>query len=215
MRRGCVFIVEKRNEFLIPRIRRAIWRVAVPVGIAAILAPIGAVTQMQSQYVLTAARSAGHPYVSSALAVDVLPQSVFTPTVTLYNQQGLAVAQEIEILSAPSPRVLAAPPVAPAPPTPPPAPPSPPAATTVSVVTYGQRGVISWYGSPAGTCASPYLPFGTVVTVTNFGNGLSTHCVVNDRGPYVTGRILDLSPATFSQIAPLGQGLFSGGISWA
>lgn len=184
----------------------------VPVGIAAVLAPIGAVTQAQSQYILTASRSAGRPYVSTASAVDVLPQSVSTPTVTLYQQEGLVVAQEIETLSAPSPRVLAVPPVAPVPPTPPP---SPPVATTVSVVTYGQKGVISWYGSPAGTCASPYLPFGTVVTVTNFGNGLSTHCIVNDRGPYVTGRILDLSPVTFSQIAPLGQGLFFGGISWA
>jgi rare lipoprotein A len=73
---------------------------------------------------------------------------------------------------------------------------------------------VSWYGSPAGTCASPSLPFGTVVTVTNAYSGASTNCVVNDRGPYVGGRILDLSPASFANIAPLGQGLTQAVLHW-
>jgi rare lipoprotein A (peptidoglycan hydrolase) len=75
-----------------------------------------------------------------------------------------------------------------------------------------QVGWVSWYGSPAGTCASPWLPFGTVVHIA-YG-GVSTTCVVDDRGPYLDGRILDLSPATFSQLAWLGTGVIDVTLSW-
>jgi len=50
--------------------------------------------------------------------------------------------------------------------------------------------------------------------VTNASTGASTQCVVNDRGPYVGGRILDLSPASFANIAPLGQGLTEAVLHW-
>ncbi|ANI90744.1 hypothetical protein A9P82_11325 [Arachidicoccus ginsenosidimutans] len=43
------------------------------------------------------------------------------------------------------------------------------------------------------TAASKTLPFGTHVTVTNLSNGKSVKVRINDRGPFVKGRIIDLS----------------------
>jgi rare lipoprotein A len=45
------------------------------------------------------------------------------------------------------------------------------------------------------TAAHPDLPFGTVVRVTNHGNGHTVLVRINDRGPFVRGRIIDVSPA--------------------
>jgi rare lipoprotein A (peptidoglycan hydrolase) len=44
------------------------------------------------------------------------------------------------------------------------------------------------------TAAHKSLPMGSRVTVTNKRNGRSTTVRINDRGPYVTGRVIDLSP---------------------
>jgi rare lipoprotein A len=85
-----------------------------------------------------------------------------------------------------------------------PPPPPPPVAS--------KTGVVSWYPSPAGTCASPSLPFGTIVTIND--GWAQTTCRVDDRGPYIDGRILDLSPYSFSQIASLGTGIVWAKISW-
>ncbi len=49
--------------------------------------------------------------------------------------------------------------------------------------------------SGALTAAHRTLPFGTEVRVTNVGNGRSVVVRVNDRGPFVRGRIIDLTPA--------------------
>ncbi|MGH6794655.1 MAG: septal ring lytic transglycosylase RlpA family protein [Methylocella sp.] len=43
------------------------------------------------------------------------------------------------------------------------------------------------------TCAHRSLPFGTHVRVTNLSNNRSAVLVVDDRGPYITGRIIDIS----------------------
>jgi len=48
--------------------------------------------------------------------------------------------------------------------------------------------------------ASKTLPIGTEAKVTNLGTGQSARVVIEDRGPYVKGRIVDLSPATAEQI---------------
>ena len=45
------------------------------------------------------------------------------------------------------------------------------------------------------TCAHKTLPFGTVLRVTNLANGRSVNVRVNDRGPFVAGREIDLSKA--------------------
>jgi rare lipoprotein A len=48
--------------------------------------------------------------------------------------------------------------------------------------------------------ASRTLPLGTVARVTNLETGRSAVVTIQDRGPYVAGRIIDLSPATAQQI---------------
>ncbi len=75
-------------------------------------------------------------------------------------------------------------------------------------------GLASWYGSPAGTCASPSLAFGTVLTVTDVSTGASTRCTVDDREAHNPGRVVDLSPATFSELASLSVGVIEVRISW-
>ena len=48
--------------------------------------------------------------------------------------------------------------------------------------------------------ASKTLPLGTVAKVTNLETGQSTAVTIQDRGPYVRGRIIDLSPSTAREI---------------
>jgi rare lipoprotein A len=48
--------------------------------------------------------------------------------------------------------------------------------------------------------ASKSLPLGTVAKVTNLETGQSTAVTIQDRGPYVPGRIIDLSPSTAKEI---------------
>lgn len=82
-----------------------------------------------------------------------------------------------------------------------------------------QSGKSSWYGpgfegkktasgrifhSSEMTCAHRTLPFGTRILVTS--GSRSVEVVVTDRGPYVKGRILDLSHAAMERLAP-GKGL--------
>lgn len=50
------------------------------------------------------------------------------------------------------------------------------------------------------TAAHKSLPFGTVVRVTNLSNGKSVDVRINDRGPYIKGRHIDLSKAAFKEI---------------
>jgi len=57
------------------------------------------------------------------------------------------------------------------------------------------------------TAAHKTLPFGTEVKVTNLTNGKSVTVRINDRGPFVKGRIIDLTKTAFSQIANLDRGV--------
>jgi rare lipoprotein A len=57
------------------------------------------------------------------------------------------------------------------------------------------------------TAAHRTLPFGTVVRVTNLGNGKSTVVRVTDRGPFVANRIIDLSYAAAREIESIGPGV--------
>lgn len=56
------------------------------------------------------------------------------------------------------------------------------------------------------TCANKSLPFNTILKVTNLSNGLSVQVRVNDRGPFVTGRELDLSKAAAQKIGMIKSG---------
>jgi rare lipoprotein A len=74
-------------------------------------------------------------------------------------------------------------------------------------------GQVTYYDHPAGTCASPWVAFGTVVRITNPANGESVTCVVNDREAD-RERSIDLATATFAEIAPLSQGVIDAELSW-
>jgi hypothetical protein len=95
----------------------------------------------------------------------------------------------------------------------------PPTTTTTTVVPTAallgteETGQVTYYDHPAGTCASPWLPFGTVVRITNPANDESVTCVVNDREAD-TERSIDLATATFAEIAPLSQGVIEAELSW-
>jgi rare lipoprotein A len=54
--------------------------------------------------------------------------------------------------------------------------------------------------SGAHTAAHRTLPFGTMVQVTNRDNGRSITVRINDRGPFLRGRVIDLAPADASQL---------------
>ncbi len=57
------------------------------------------------------------------------------------------------------------------------------------------------------TAASRDLPLGARVTVTNHENGKSVEVTVNDRGPYVDGRVIDLSKTAARKIGIAGHGI--------
>jgi rare lipoprotein A len=65
------------------------------------------------------------------------------------------------------------------------------------------------YNAYGKSVAHRSLPFGTRLRVTNQRNGKSVIVRVNDRGPYIHGRTLDLSYGAFSSIAHPGQGVAS------
>ncbi len=85
-------------------------------------------------------------------------------------------------------------------------------------------GKASWYGSKyhgkltasgerynmrAYTAAHKTLPFGTIVRVTNRTNNKSVDVKINDRGPFVEGRVIDLSQKAFSKIGSINQGVIA------
>lgn len=64
-----------------------------------------------------------------------------------------------------------------------------------------------WFNPNAMTAAHKTLPFGTKVRVTNKNNGKSVVVTINDRGPYVAGRVIDLSKAAAHAISMQGSGV--------
>ena len=83
-------------------------------------------------------------------------------------------------------------------------------------------GLASWYGEECNgnptasgesvdmtalTAAHRELPFGTKIRVTNLYNSRSTVVRVNDRGPNIVGRVVDLSSAAAQRLGYLKQGL--------
>jgi rare lipoprotein A len=64
-----------------------------------------------------------------------------------------------------------------------------------------------WFNPNAMTAAHKTLPFGTRVRVTHLRNGRSVVVRINDRGPFIRGRIIDLSRAAAGVIGMTGQGV--------
>lgn len=94
------------------------------------------------------------------------------------------------------------------PPSPPEPEPEPPPLDCPQASQYREEGIASWYGRThhgkktasgvpfdmnALTAAHRRLPLGTRVKVTNLANGRAVELLINDRGPYIRGRILDAS----------------------
>ena len=97
------------------------------------------------------------------------------------------------------------------------------------VVAGGQCGGASWYGpgfhgkktasgqrfnENAMTAAHRTLPFGTVVKVIDQRTSKSIRVTINDRGPFIRGRIIDLSKAAASRLGTKDAGVGSVCISW-
>ena len=90
--------------------------------------------------------------------------------------------------------------------------------TFASVAEAADCGRASWYAltsktasgermNPAKlTAAHKSLRFGTKLKVTNANNGKSVVVRINDRGPFIRGRVLDLSKAAASQIGMISSG---------
>jgi len=87
---------------------------------------------------------------------------------------------------------------------------------------YVEQGIASWYGVPfhgrraangevydmnQPTAAHRTLPFGSMVRVTNLDNGRQTEVRVTDRGPFVEGRVIDLSFAAARLVDMVGAGI--------
>jgi rare lipoprotein A len=102
--------------------------------------------------------------------------------------------------------------------------PQPRRSTQVAVgpVRFEIKGMASWYGpgfhgrrSASGerynqnamTAAHRSLPFGTRVVVTNLNNGRSVVVRINDRGPFVRGRVIDLSAAAARVLGMMQNGV--------
>ncbi len=70
------------------------------------------------------------------------------------------------------------------------------------------QGMGTWYSYTGKlAAASLSLPLGSYARVTNSDNGKSVIVVINDRGPYGKGRIIDLDRVAFEQIASIGAGV--------
>lgn len=63
------------------------------------------------------------------------------------------------------------------------------------------------FNTRAMTAAHPTLPFGTRLRVTNVTNGRSVVVRINDRGPYVPGRVVDLSESAAESLGMVEQGV--------
>ena len=63
------------------------------------------------------------------------------------------------------------------------------------------------YNKQALTAAHKTLPLGTKVRVTNVRNGESVDVEITDRGPFVKGRVIDLSKAAANELGMVGSGL--------
>jgi len=57
------------------------------------------------------------------------------------------------------------------------------------------------------SAAHKTLPFGTIVRVTNLDNGKSVEARINDRGPFVKNRVIDLSKGAAKKIDMIGAGV--------
>ncbi len=83
------------------------------------------------------------------------------------------------------------------------------------MATSSLTGTATWYryaGQPSDECASPTLPMGTHLTVTDVATGVVAYCVVMDREE--ANRAVDLAPDVFEQLSDLSTGTVTVTVSW-
>lgn len=89
------------------------------------------------------------------------------------------------------------------------------------IFAFSQEGIASWYGGKFHgrktangetydmnqvSAAHKSLPFGTIVNVQNLDNGKTIQVRINDRGPFIEGRIIDLSKRAAEAIGLMNSG---------
>lgn len=166
----------------------------------------------------------------------IFRRACIQPPLFLFHRQALLLAlasllalagcaHRNPVAQAPAPTPIPPAPNAPVPPRYPSAPPSgppPPAERRPAIPgEYVEEGMASWYGPQFDghrtsdgevydmhqfTAAHRTLPFGTLLRVTNLSNGLQTEVRINDRGPFVANRIIDLSLSAAKAIQMVGTG---------
>jgi hypothetical protein len=95
--------------------------------------------------------------------------------------------------------------------------PAPTTTTTAPAPSHSASGIATWYNWNSGQCASPWLPHGTEVTVTNQANGATASCLVTDTEAAGGSHVIDLDTSVFEAIAGpegLSAGALSVTISW-
>ena len=100
-------------------------------------------------------------------------------------------------------------------------------AATLAAQSYYEVGIASWYGPGfhgkrtangeiydmyALTAAHKTLPFGTIVRVVDLDTGRSVVVRINDRGPFIKGRIIDLSYRAAQELGMVKKGLAKVGL---
>ena len=127
----------------------------------------------------------------------------------------VALAASLALASACASRASRSPSPSPSPTAPEPAPQS---------SAWTEEGLASWYGGGDGfdgkptasgeifdtfqfTAAHRELPLGTIVDVTNIETGVTVRVRINDRGPFVRGRIIDVSRAAAQRLGMIGPGV--------
>jgi rare lipoprotein A (peptidoglycan hydrolase) len=88
------------------------------------------------------------------------------------------------------------------------------AAVTAAESARSREGIATWYAWHPGQCASPFLPHGTLLTVTDLTTHKTIQCLVTDTEAHNPGRVVDLSNWCFEQLAPLSQGVIEVRITW-
>jgi len=82
------------------------------------------------------------------------------------------------------------------------------------VAMHSATGVATWYAWHPGQCASPFLPHGTLITVTDLATHKTIQCLVTDTEAHNPGRVVDLSASCFEELASLSQGVIQVRITW-
>jgi rare lipoprotein A (peptidoglycan hydrolase) len=88
------------------------------------------------------------------------------------------------------------------------------AAVRAAEAAHSKVGIATWYAWHPGQCASPFLPHGTLLTVTDLTTHKTIQCLVTDTEAHNPGRVVDLSNWCFEQLAPLSQGVIEVRITW-